>query len=531
MLFAENLCYLHPNRDLLFEHISLVLNRHQKAALVGNNGVGKSTLLKLLAGQLQPTSGAVRSDSAPYYVPQHFGQYNGLTIAQALRIDAKLSALKAILDGDMSERNLDLLQDDWGIEERAREALSHWKLDGFDPDRPMDALSGGQKTRVFLAGVDIHEPELVLLDEPSNHLDGAGRALLYDFIRRTNRALLIVSHDRGLLSLPDTIWEMEPDGIAVYGGNFGFYQEQKALERAAFEQELQSAEKSLRKAKETAREVAERRQRLEARGRRKQEKAGTPTIMLNTLRNNAEKSSSKLMDAHSEKIGSIADDLARLRSELPAVDTMKLGFDDPALHTGKVLITANDLSFSYGDVPLWPEALQPEIRSGDRIAIEGPNGSGKSTLIRLLLGGLQPLTGTIARADFRAVYLDQDYSIVDNAATVYEQAQRYNDGGLEEHELKRRLTHFLFMKDDWDKPCAGLSGGEKMRLMLCCLSIGAQVPALIVLDEPTNNLDLQNIGILTAAVRSYKGTLIVVSHDRQFLEDVSIDRAISLRQV
>jgi ATPase subunit of ABC transporter with duplicated ATPase domains len=528
MLFAENISYQHPDKDVLFENLSLVLNRQQKIALVGNNGSGKSTLLRILAGRFLPSAGTVRTDREPYYIPQHFGQYNGLTIAQALRIDVKLAALRAILDGDMSERNLDLLQDDWGIGERAREALDHWDLGDLEPDRSMDALSGGQKTRVFLAGIGIHDPELVLLDEPSNHLDRAGRELLYAFVRRTNRTLLIVSHDRELLQLPQTIWELDRDGIHVYGGDFAFYQEQKSLEQAGFENELRGTEKALRKAKETEREVAERRQRLEARGRKKADKAGTPTIMLNTLRNNAEKSSTRLKDAHGEKIGALAEDLARLRAALPVIDTMKLGFDDPALHSGKLLLRAAGINVAYAEVLLWPEPLHLEVRSGDRIALTGPNGSGKSTLIRILLGALEPQLGSLYRVPFRAVFLDQEYSVIDDGLTVYAQAQRFNDGGLEEHEVRRRLTHFLFMKADWDKPCAGLSGGERMRLILCCLTIGKQAPEMIVLDEPTNNLDLQNIGILTAAIRAYRGTLLVVSHDRQFLEDIGVSRSIAL---
>ena len=155
-------------------------------------------------------------------------------------------------------------------------------------------------------------------------------------------------------------------------------------------------------------------------------------------------------------------------------------------------------------------------------------GSGKTTLIKLILGQLQPRVGTIYRADTKAVYIDQDYTIIDNGVTVYQQVQRFNNDALLEHEVKIRLSRFLFTKDDWDKSCAVLSGGEKMRLVLCCLVVANRAPDMIVLDEPTNNLDIQNIEILTTAIRSYQDTLIIVSHDTVFLDQIGVRREIVL---
>jgi ATPase subunit of ABC transporter with duplicated ATPase domains len=163
MLILQNINYCHPNKDLLFEDLSLNISKQNKIALIGNNGVGKSSLLKIIAGILQPTTGLVRTNSAPYYVPQLFGQFNEFTIAQALRIDGKLKALQEILGGQVTETNLAILNDDWTLEERCQQALKYWKLDGFDLTQKMKTLSGGQKTKVFLAGISIHQPEIVLL--------------------------------------------------------------------------------------------------------------------------------------------------------------------------------------------------------------------------------------------------------------------------------------------------------------------------------------------------------------------------------
>lgn len=528
MLILQSISYTHPNRDLLFDELNLIINRQNKIALIGNNGAGKSTLLKILSGNLYPSEGLVKAEPSPYYVPQLFGQFNDYTIARALQIDDKLNALKDILDGNVTDENLTLLNDDWAIEERCKEALTHWKLDELDLTRKMDTLSGGQKTRVFLAGIIIHHPETVLLDEPTNHLDTLSRGILYDYIKTTKNTLLVVSHDRTLLNLLDTVYELSRRGVTVYGGNYDFYMEQKMIESDALNQDLKGKEKALRKAKETEKEAMERQQKLDARGKKKQEKAGLPTISMNTLKNNAEKSTSRMKGVHAEKVGTISQELHQLRSSLSDKDKMKMDFDSSGLHKGKILVTAKSINFGYEDQLLWKAPLSFQIASGERIAIKGLNGSGKSTLIKMILAELQPRSGRIDRADAKAIYIDQDYSLIDNTLSVYEQAQQSNSGALQEHEVKIRLNRFLFTKEYWDKSCAALSGGEKMRLILCALTISQQAPDIIVLDEPTNNLDIQNVEILTAAINEYQGTILIVSHDEYFLKQINVEYSIVL---
>jgi ATPase subunit of ABC transporter with duplicated ATPase domains len=249
---------------------------------------------------------------------------------------------------------------------------------------------------------------------------------------------------------------------------------------------------------------------------------------MNTLRSNAEKSASRLKGVHAEKVDTISQELNQLRAALPDPGKMKMDLDNSALHQGKILVTAKDINFKYGDQWLWEQGLNFQLTSGDRMAIKGPNGSGKTTLIKLILSELQPRSGILSRAVAKAIYIDQDYSFIDNQLNVYQQAQQYNYGALQEHEIKIRLNRFLFTKADWDKPCKALSGGEKMRLMLCSLTIANQAPDLIILDEPTNNLDIQNIDILTAAMNEYQGTLLVVSHDAYFLKQINVEHSITL---
>ncbi len=528
MLFLQNINYIHPNREPLFAGLNLTVNKQDKVALIGNNGAGKSTLLKMMAGELQPAGGLVRSESVPYCVPQLSGEFDDFTISQALRIEPKISALRQILSGDLTEENVAILQDDWAIESRCQEAFRYWHLGDPDLTQKMNTLSGGQKTKVFLAGIQINQPDIVLLDEPSNHLDSEGRQILYDYVKSTKNTLVVVSHDRTLLNLLDSVLELSKKGITSYGGNYDFYAQQKDVEKEALDQNLKSKEKALRKAREIERESLEREQKLDARGKKKQEKAGLPTISMNTLRNNAERSTSRMKGVHDEKVNSIANELSQLRTVLPDVGKMKMDLEQTALHNGKILVTAENVNCHYGGQFLWGKGLDFQIVSGERIAVKGVNGSGKTTLLKMILGQIQPQQGTIDRAAVTTIYIDQNYSLIDDGMTVYDQAQNFNLHGLPEHEIKIRLNRFLFTSSYWDKPCKTLSGGEKMRLTLCALTIKSQAPDIIVLDEPTNNLDIQNVEILTSAIQKYAGTLLVISHDPFFLNQINVQRVIEL---
>jgi ATPase subunit of ABC transporter with duplicated ATPase domains len=366
------------------------------------------------------------------------------------------------------------------------------------------------------------------MDEPSNHLDSESRHLLYHFIQNCPSAILLVSHDRALLNHLDRIGELSKSGIHFYGGNYNFYAEQKRIENNTLLSDLKSTEKALAKAKEKERDVLERRQKLDARAKKRQVKMGTPKVMMGMLKNNAEKSRGKLLNTHSDKIAEMRDDLIKRRSELNDIDSLSFSLSNSHLHRGKVLFKASELNISYQSKRLWERNLNVDIHSADRIAIKGKNGSGKSTLIKIILGRLNADAESLYRSDFRSIYLDQDYSLINTDLTVYEQVLAFNKNHLEEHELKTRLSQFLFDQLAWSKSCAALSGGEKMRLVLACLSVESTAPDLIVLDEPTNNIDLETIHILTKVVSAYKGTLLVVSHDDYFLNDLMIDRAIEL---
>ena len=520
MITLKNIQYIHPNGNLLFSNVNLALLAHDKAALIGNNGCGKSTLLQIIAGRLSPSAGSVAVSSKPFYVPQLAGQSGFATIAEALQVERKLEALRRILGGEASVDNFAALDDDWSIEERCMEALSEWGIYPSSLDAELEKLSGGEKMKLFLAGIKIHNPAVLLLDEPTNHLDAASRNLLYERIAATSAAMLIVSHDRTLLDLLSPVCELGPKGIDIYGGNYTFFREAKEAKNNAFADELHDKEKALRKAKSTEREVAERRGRQNSR----QKDTGMPKILIGRRKSAAENTTAKLKEAHSAKVASLAREIDALRKDSPTDEAMKFGFQPPALHRGKTLIEASDLSFAWpGGELLWGGGVDFRISAGERVRIVGSNGSGKTTFIRILLGELEPVGGSVMRAEgMEYVYVDQDYSLVAPSLSIYDQAQAFNDSSLPEHEVKTRLNRFLFKSESWRQPCASLSGGEKMRLTLCCLSLRSSSPDLIILDEPTNNLDIRNMDMLASAVNEYKGAVIIVSHDLCFLERAEV---------
>lgn len=529
-LQIQGLSYINPNRDVLFQNISFSVSSGGKCSIVGNNGVGKSTLLKIIAGKLPPSEGSVSCDDTPYMVPQHFGQFDHMTVAQALGIEEKLNALSHILDGIGSEKDFETLDNEWDIQDRLTAAFEHWQIRHINPDMSMGNLSGGEKTKVFLAGLDILQPSIVLMDEPTNHLDTKGRALLYDYISSANCSIIIVSHDRTLLNLIPSIYEMSPDGMHFYPMK---YDEYKATVDAEFEAKstrLESQRKELVKAEKSARKTMERQQKHASRGEKQTAKKCVARIAEGNLRDQSESTTARLDKVQQEKLASMKRDLHELRLTVNEHSSIKIDLGSSSLHLNKRLVEIKNVTFKYGGRPvMWEEApLNLTIFSGERIRIQGDNGSGKSTLLKLICGTLHPSSGELYRSEpLNILYLDQEYSCIDNDLTVYGQLEACTSR-KPEHELKILLNRFLFTPPTWDKKCGSLSGGEKMKLALCRLIVCDNAPDIIIADEPTNNIDISSMDILAATLKSYNGTLIVVSHDEQFIRDVGIERTILL---
>ncbi len=357
-IVACGVAFGHANQQPLFENLSFSVAPGRKVAIVGDNGSGKSTLLRILAGELEPAAGTIHCSARPYYIPQQIGA-TGASVAQALGVAEKLSALKYILGGSTDPAHFDTLADDWDVESRCRAALDYWGLTAAGLDTPLDRLSGGERTKIYLSGLLVHNPEIVLLDEPTNHLDATTRTKLYDWVEGTRATVLVVSHDVALLRRLDTTYELSGKGLRLYGGNYDFYREQKALEEGALADRISAEETALKQARRRAQEVRERQERRTTRAGKTT--TGTPRIILNARHDRGENTGARLAEKHSGIITDSHAKLAELRARQHKTADLRIDFDDARLHNGKMLVSAAGINFGYtSDKMLWPAPLDLE---------------------------------------------------------------------------------------------------------------------------------------------------------------------------
>lgn len=520
-IIISDLSYHYPNQKNIFEHLSLSINNNSKCGLVGNNGRGKSTLLKLIAGYLKPVSGDIYLGSKPVYIPQLI-ESNFSNVANMLGVDKKIVALNAIANGSISQTDFDILEDDWDIETKCEIALSYWGLSYLNLNTEISQLSGGERIKVYLSKLNIFNPKIILFDEPTNHLDLSSRELLYNYIEQTKATMLVVSHDITLLNQLEAMYEISHNGINLYGGNYSFYENQKEIEDNAIINEINYEKKKVNEAQKKAREIIQRQAKRQSQGSKKNVEV---RILKKTTVNRGENTQAKLKEKHDKIISDNIDKLKQVQEQRELLNKLKFEFEYSKLHKGKLLISAKGINKSFEDNKfLWSSLIDFELYSGERIHIIGNNASGKTTLIKLITKQILPSCGKIENAEFNYWYLDQNYSILNNEYSILEIAQKHNQNNLKDFEVKHQLTRALFTSNQWDKKCKELSGGEKMRLCMCCMIISNKFTDLIILDEPTNNLDISSLKILLESIKNYKGSLIIISHDKYFTKEIGITK-------
>ncbi len=482
---------------LLLEKAELSIETGERIALIGRNGAGKSTLMKLMAGELKPDDGEVRvqqgvrvtrlEQEVPHgaagsvfdVVADGLGElghwlaeFHRLSHAEVFDGDA-MGKVQAKIDG----------ADGWALEQRVSETLTKLELDG---DAEFGRLSGGMKRRVLLARALVAGPDVLLLDEPTNHLDIEAIDWLEGFLKGWNGCVVFVTHDRRFLrALATRIVEIDRGQVTSWPGDWDNYERRReerlnaqAQENARFDKLLAQEEVWIRQG------IKARRTRDEGRVRR-----------LKAMRN--ERSQRR------ELSGNV---------KLEAAG---------AENSGKKVIDIKNISFAFGE-RIMVKDFETTILRGDRIGLIGPNGSGKTTLLKLLLGELQPDSGEVRQGtNLQIAYFDQyratlreDWSAIENVA---EGADFIDLNGKRKH-VHAYLQDFLFTPERARAPITRLSGGERNRLLLAKLF--AQPSNLLVMDEPTNDLDVETLELLEELLGEYTGTLLLVSHDRDFIDNV-----------
>ncbi|OKI71193.1 ABC-F family ATP-binding cassette domain-containing protein [Streptomyces sp. MJM1172] len=508
-----------PDGTVVFDGFHLAVGPG-RTGLIGLNGCGKSTLLKLIAGELTPTDGHRAVAGTVGYLPQNVTLDTALRVDQALGIDTVRAALHAIEAGEATEANFAAVGDDWDVEERALATLDQLGLSRIGLDRTVGELSGGESVLLRLAALLLARPDVLLLDEPTNNLDLRARRRLYAAVESWSGVMILVSHDRELLDRVDQIADLRDGEVRWYGGNFTDYEAMLAAEQDAAERMVRVAEADVQRQK---RELADAQVKLARRKRYGQKMNDTkrePKIVMGARKRAAQESAGKHRIMHTEKL---ADARERLDQAVEAVrDDAEIRIELPAtqVHPGRRVLTLSDLHLAHGaSVPgEW------ELRGPERIALVGRNGSGKTTLLRTV-AGLVPAESGEAVTHVPARFLPQrlDADVLDDSRSVVENVARFAPQATN-NLIRARLAHFLFRGARADRPAGTLSGGERFRAALAALLLAEPAPQLLMLDEPTNNLDLASVRQLTGALESYQGALIVASHDVPFLESIGITR-------
>jgi ATPase subunit of ABC transporter with duplicated ATPase domains len=519
---VSNLSWSTPDGRAVLADLDLQF-QPERTAIVGRNGVGKSTLLRLLTGELAPTAGHISIDGSISMLRQTVQVAADESIADLFGIAPALALLRKAAAGDASAD--EIADADWTLEARIDAALAGVGLP-LSPDTRLATLSGGQRTRAALAAAMFAAPDFLLLDEPTNNLDRAGRDAVRDLLRGWRGGAIVVSHDRELLEDMDAIVELTALGAARYGGGWSSYQARKEVEQAAIAADFAGAEKRLDAAQRQAQAATQRQDRRDSRGRGKAERGGAPKILLGAQKRRAEETRAAGTRLADRQRGAAEESLSAARARIEIVDPLSVGLPSTGLPASRTVLAIDKLTAGYSmDQPII-ENLSLTITGPERIAITGANGSGKSTLLALIAGTLAPWDGQV-RVPVAFALFDQRVSLLDPALSIADNFLARNPGTTN-NQCRAALARFRFRADAADRIVGTLSGGQLLRAGLACV-LGAPVPPpLLILDEPGNHLDLESLTAIETGLAAYDGALIVVSHDMMFLGAIGITRTIEL---
>lgn len=516
-LSLEGVSYVLPNGDTLFSDLNENFDQRH-TGLVGRNGSGKTVLARILAGQQQPTLGRCVRTGTVHYLAQQVSLRPDATVAELAGVQGVLDALRRIEAGGSAQADFYVVGDRWDIEQQFGQALAQQGLTHLHASTPASALSGGEAMRVALIGAQLSDADFLILDEPSNHLDRHSRRALIEWLHRWKRGLLVISHDRQLLGGMDRIVELSSLGLRSYGGNYAFYAQAKAQEQQSALAELDRARLDRRREEQSMRQQLERQEKRQAQGTRSGKQANQAKILIDRQKERSEQSMGKLRRQQAdtqlelsqrvrEAAAQVADDLHIHLHAAPS----------PGVAQRRVA------ELDRAELPFVPEATRSIsllVTGQQRMGLLGFNGCGKSTLLKVLAGRIEPMAG-VRRVTDRLAYLDQGLDMLDAQRPVLEQLQAVNHT-LSEGELRTRLAQLGLDAPKIAMPSGSLSGGERLKAALACVLYADTLPQLLLLDEPSNHLDLPSVQALERLLASYQGALIVASHDQAFLDELRL---------
>lgn len=490
--------------DTILEKVSFNIEDREKVAIVGVNGAGKTTVFKIITGEISADNGDmfIRKDASMGYLAQNFVIDKNITVYEEM-----LSVFNNIMDMEKKLRDMENKMANVSeaelpkfMEQYSRLSHDFEQLDGYsyksrikgvlkglgfteeEYNKPLNTLSGGQKTRVHLGKLLLTQPDLLLLDEPTNHLDIDSLVWLEDFLRSYPKAVLIISHDRYFMDrIVTKVIEIENKKSTIYEGNYSYYAEQKEINRQIQLKQYINQQKEIKHQEEVIR----------------------------TLRSFNREKSIKRAESREKAL----EKMERVERPESLPDKMRLTLT-PRITSGNDVLHAENLSKSFPDKTLF-SGVNFDVRRSEKVAIIGPNGVGKSTLFKMLLGKVKYDSGEIKLGtNVNIGYYDQEQQTLDETKTIFQEiSDTYPN--MTNGEIRNVLAAFVFTGDDIFKTIGSLSGGEKGRISLAKIMLSEA--NLLMLDEPTNHLDMFSKEILENAINSYEGTVIYISHDRYFI--------------
>lgn len=516
VITLRELSFEWPDGAVVLDRVSATFTTG-RTGLVGRNGTGKSTLLRLVAGILTPTSGRVDAVGDVAYLPQTLTLGRATTVAELLGVHDVIAAIRAIETGDADERHFDTIGDDWDIEARAAEALDEIGFGAADLSRRVGEVSGGEAMLVAITGLRIRRTPITLLDEPTNNLDRPTRARLAALVDAWPGTLLVVSHDLELLERMDHTAELHAGVLDVFGGPFSAWRDHRDREQAAAQQAARTADQAL-KVEQRQRAEAEIKLARRARTAKKtQADGGIPKILAGARARNAQASAGALRGTLDERVAAAQAARAAAEARVRDDEHIHLTLPDPDVPRSRRVAELRDGTRTL------------VIQGPERVALVGPNGAGKSTLLEQMIGQRDPVAGGAQGRLLtdRVGYLPQRLDGLDDAASALDNVRAVAPD-TPVGTIRHQLARLLLRGDSVDRPVATLSGGERFRVVLARLLLADPPAQLLVLDEPTNNLDLASVEQLAEALDAYRGALLVVSHDDTFLGRLGIDTTIEL---
>ena len=532
-IVVSHLSFAWPDGRVVFDGLDLVIGAG-RTGLVGANGSGKSTLFRLVAGELTATRGSATAAGSLGYLPQDITLQHGRRVDDVLGIAGIRAALSAIESGDTAVEHFTTVGDDWDAEARALATLERLGLGSITLDRRVDELSGGESVLLALAALLIQRPGVLLLDEPTNNLDLDARRLLYQAVDAWPGVLVIVSHDRDLLERVDTTVELYRGEARSFGGNIRDYEAALAAGQETAGRLVRTAGSDLRRQR---RELAEARIKLDRRlryGRKMWDSKREPKIIMAERKRQAQVSAGKHRNLHLDRVEQAQERLATAEEAVRDDDEIRIALPATEVPSRRAVLDMDAVRLRCGTT------VTLHIQGPERIALVGPNGAGKTTLLRTITGDLAPAAGeaplagetpAAAGSPLRLAVpgrlLPQRLDVLDPALSVAGNVARFAPQASA-NEIRANLARMLFAGERAGQGVATLSGGELFRATLAALLLAEPAPQLLMLDEPTNNLDLPSVRQLTEALRCYRGALLVASHDVPFLRDLGLTRWLRL---